>query len=314
MRASAGRRWRCRSRDGTFDVVARLRRGRALRGRRAGGVRAGPGAAARRADAAVGPGVPVGVVRPRRPGRPPPPLHPAAARRGWSRAPGWTSRGRRTPSAAVFPLFVAERLRPPARGARPAHAATPGLPAVPPGAGQGADGLSAAGRADAAPPRPAVRLLGLPGGGQARRLSGRMGRQRYRGPRARPRSAQREATASATRKLPSSGDLEGAAPLSATNPTTDAASHHPASAGPRRPTVPAPSRSPSAPGWPPRPCTPTATRAVRTPDITSRPKTSRSTGGPAAAPPGQGTVTASPRRSRTRIRAAADKSPVRPRA
>ncbi len=63
-----------------------------------------------RPDAAVGAGLPVGLVRPRRPGRPPPPLHQASARRRSPSARGSWSTGRRTRSAAVFPFFVAERL------------------------------------------------------------------------------------------------------------------------------------------------------------------------------------------------------------
>ena len=98
------RRGRLRVRDGAAvrgrDVRRgrRLRRGRALRARDAGDRRAGPRAAARRPDAAVGSGLPVGLVRPRRAGGPPPPLHPAPSGRPRRARRARASTGRRTRS------------------------------------------------------------------------------------------------------------------------------------------------------------------------------------------------------------------------
>ena len=77
--------------------------------------------------------------------------------------------GRRATYAfsGVFPLFVAERLRTPA-ASRPPPGDTR-LPQVSPRADRVLMGLSPGGRARAPPARPALRLVGAPGRGQARR-------------------------------------------------------------------------------------------------------------------------------------------------
>ena len=158
-RASARRRWRCPS---PTDVRRGrgLRRGRALRPRGPGARRAGPGAGARRPAAAVRAGLPVGVVGPRRPGRPPPPLHAAAADRGRRGRPGCGVDGATYGFAGVFPMFAAERLAAPAAAAR---AAATRLPQVSPTLERVLRGCRAAETRLLPAPRPAVRLVGLPG-------------------------------------------------------------------------------------------------------------------------------------------------------
>ena len=122
-RASAARRWRCRSRDGSLRRGRRLRRGRALRRTTRCAL-----SELRRVLAPggrmllSGAGLPVGVVGPRRPGRAPPPLHPGAAAGARSRRAGLEVLRATYAFAAVFPLFVAERLarrRRERRGAAP---------------------------------------------------------------------------------------------------------------------------------------------------------------------------------------------------
>ena len=159
---------------------------------------------------------------------------------GWSRAPGWRCCGRRTPSAAVFPLFAAERLRrrlavrPPAGDSR--------LPEVSPGLDRVADGLCRAEARAAAPARPALRLVGVPGGRQARVRPALTHRRRGRprgapSPRPRPRRTRRR------RVRPAAARSSAAAPR---RPRATARPQAPAT----RPGGPAPARPPSAPGWP----------------------------------------------------------------
>ena len=164
---------------------AQLRRGRrpstwsstaSPEAQRAGRARAR--AAAGRSAAAVGPRLPVGLDRPRRPGRPPPALHPAAAgRRGRARpastydgaATGSPGCSRRSPpsgsrAGSGVPADVTRcRSRPPTRRAGAARA-VPGRGAL----------VAAA--------RPAVRVIDLPG----RREAGGLSATRAPGSRATP--------------------------------------------------------------------------------------------------------------------------------
>ena len=112
-------------RDASFDVVAAFDVVEHCEPEAQALGRARPRAAAGRPAAAVGARLPVGLERPRRPGRPPPALHPAAAARRGPRAPGSTYDGAATGSPGCSPPFAAERL---ARRVRRGSTADDSLP------------------------------------------------------------------------------------------------------------------------------------------------------------------------------------------
>ena len=104
-------------------------------------------------------------IGPRRPGRPPPALHADPRWSGWWRAAGWSVVRATYAFSGVFPLFVAERLK---RRVAPPPPGDTRLPQVSDACRPGADGPVRRRRAGAAAPRPALRLVGAPGRGQAR--------------------------------------------------------------------------------------------------------------------------------------------------
>ena len=181
--------------DATFDVVARLRRRRALRGRRAA-----PSSELARVLAPGGrmllsvPAYQWAWSRPRRPGRAPPPLHAAAAgpagRGGRDDGAAGDVRLRRRCSRSSSPSALRRRLRRPRRPATPAPA---GVAARRPGADGPVRGWTGGVLRRA---RPAVRLVGVrwPRSSPARSVARDRAARRPRAPPA--------AATSATRKPP----------------------------------------------------------------------------------------------------------------
>ena len=153
-------------RDGSFDLASAFDVVEHCEPESVAAGRARPGARSRRSAAAVGAGLPVGVVRPRRAGRSPPALHPAAAGLrgggcGVRRTSGQLRLRRGVP--AVRGRAAGPSGQEAGRHPRAAGAVRRG--------GAGAARALAGRGAVAAGPRRALRLIGVPGRRQAGALT-----------------------------------------------------------------------------------------------------------------------------------------------